>query len=129
MKEDLEKLVNDGKLTSKLAIQYLTLFVGEDNWEEHLKVLYARLQKKLGSKATEHFRKQVACTIMFPTHERNLDLRQPCKILFAVDKFEQFNDADWFERLREVARKDLMIQEFRSKLLDLGIIDPREYQP
>lgn len=126
----MRKFADGGNLDKELALQYLTLFIGNDDWEEHVPSLFAKYQKNNSKEeALEKFRQHLSYAILLPTIERHLKIDEPRRLLFGANKFDGFEGTDWYEKLRKVVKKDVAIHEVKMKAIGLGIIDPIELSP
>lgn len=133
--DDRSKLINDGIITKALAMRYLNTYIGQFDWEIHLNSVFKKLERDYGKElATEKMREVIACTLLLPQIEglhhvaERAEADKP-RLLYAVKTYRQFNERNWFDMLRKVVARDLEIEGWRQKALDLGIIDPIDYQP
>jgi len=121
---------DDFTLSIQDSTKYLNLYVGESDWEKHLKILYGRLLKKHGAaEAKELMRKTIACTILLPTHDKSKIPTPVENLLFWTPTYTQFNERDWVLELQEVIEADKDIEGWRNQCLSLGVVHPLEYSP
>lgn len=126
----MEQLVNDGSLTVELAEKYLTLYLGESDWQEKLGQLWAVQKKKLGEdKAKEFVKKSVACACLSPIINNAAIPEQNYVLLFWVSGWAQFNERDWFALFRETVKNDIEIEKNRMIILREGIFDHIDIPP
>jgi hypothetical protein len=134
VKELLEQVLEEDKLSIEVMKQYLSLYLGESEeyWQPHLEALYKRLRRNTSKEnAAKVFRTTVCCAILIRAFYRSvpLDSEHPETLLFSCGKYHQFKERDWFDDFKKVIKRDLEIQKFRDQVLQLGVIDPIDYQP
>lgn len=135
MKEELEKVLETNALTTDVATQYLSLYLGKDKeyWGRQIGVLWKRVRNKTRDEeqAKQLYRSIICCAILIRAYHRTvpLDDQHPESLLFGVEKYHQFKERDWFDALKKVIKRDVEIHKFRDQVLQLGVIDPLEYQP
>lgn len=130
--DDYNKLVKDGRITREVAQTLLSLYVAEIDWWPHVVTLHGRFQRKYGDvDANEMIKKAIAFTILLPAFDRSakIDDENPQNLLFWGITYHQFGQRDWFAALQKVAKEDRQILDWRREVLQLGIIDPIDYQP
>lgn len=127
-KEELEnKQLLEGNLRPA-ASRYLTIYLGEPStgtWEDHIDKLYDQHKRKHKDIA-EFMRNTIACAVLLPTHDK-INIDEPENILHKCSYWRQIDERDWFSDLKAVAKMDLKILEHRSKMLNLGVIEPIAY--
>jgi len=127
---ELHKVVEQGTLPVPVAVRYLNLYLGEANWDEHIKSVWSRYKRQNGCSAEQlasKMKRTVACTLLLPTYDKakqNLD--RPEDMLHRISTWDQFNERDWFAELQTTVSRDLKIKEWRKQVLMLGVIDPVE---
>lgn len=129
---DRSKFVNDGIITKSLAVRYLNTYIGQLDWETHLNRVFKRLERDYGKElATEKMREIIACTLLLPQIEglHHIAEADKARLLYTVKSYRQFSERNWSEMLRKIVARDLEIERWRQQALDLGIIDPIDYQP
>jgi hypothetical protein len=129
--EELSKVVEHNVLPVDVAQKYLNLYVGESDWSKHINKLWVNLENKNKNLdvSKEEIKKVIACTLLLPTVEKTT-IPDPCHlILFWCTSWSQLNERDWFGMLKDVIKKDLMIQLNMKRLLEIGVIDPIDYSP
>lgn len=130
--EDLQKVLEQDKITQTVAQKLLTLYVADIDWWPHVGRLYKQLRRrKSEDEARTAVRDSISFTILLPAFDRStrIDYERPEKLLFIGSKFHQFEERDWFNELKKVVRRDQQVTEWRRQVLSLGIVDPIEYQP
>jgi hypothetical protein len=129
--EELTKVVENSVLPINVAERYLNLYIGESEWEKHINKLWVNLENKNKNLdlSKEQIKKVISCALLLPTIEKT-NIPDPCHlILFWCTSWSQLNEKDWFALLKEVVKKDIMVQGNVKKLLELGVIDPIDYSP
>lgn len=122
--------VDEFKLSKKDAIKYLTIYVGESDWEINIDRLYARLSKNLGKDETiPMMRKILSCTILLPTYNKAIVPDVPENLLHQVQYWHQFGEKDWAKLMSEVVDRDHNIVTWRSQCQSLGVVYPIEFSP
>jgi hypothetical protein len=116
-------------LTRERALRYLKVYNADIDWAPHVDTLARRIVKQNDPSSQDKLRKQIACTILLPAMEKEVLTDPPQNLLFYCSKYHQFETTDWLELFSTVVRKDQMIDEVRSKALNLGIIYPLDYNP
>lgn len=131
--EVVARMMSANALPTEAYAKLLSVYVAPADWERYIIELYTRLLGKFGKDAAGQMTKQAVCfTILLPTLEPGLklDTASPQRLLFGCRSFSQFEDQDdWFEHLKAVVLKDQQIAEYRKEILQLGYIDPIDYQP
>lgn len=131
--EELTRVVKEGVLPGPVASQYLTLYLGEANWPNHISAVWTKLQRRNHSTQDEllaKMRRTIACAVLLPLHEPyKAQQERPENLLHRVIFWDQLNERDWFAELQKVIARDIQIQGWRNQALSLGVIDPLEYAP
>lgn len=113
--------------------KYLQFYVAQIDWRPHLKTLDAQTLRKNSRLSPSELRqlldKQKACTVLLPYYDKSKILNPPENLLFQVGNWHQMNERDWFSELKEILAQDTAYDFFKDDLLDLGIIDPLEFNP
>lgn len=126
----MEQLVEDNALTVELAEKYLTLYLGEADWQEKLGQLWSVQKKKLGEdKAKEFVKKSVACACLSPVINSAAIPEQNHVLLFWVSGWAQFNERDWFGLFKDVVKNDIDIEKNRMLILKEGLFDHIDIPP
>lgn len=131
MLAEMQKVTQEATLPKSVAQKYLTIYVGDADWKDHIDTLYFRFVKKYGDAASEKMRQAIAFAILLPLHDRStrIDIEHPENLMFRGPSFHQFDSKDWFAELQKVMKRDIKIQEdWRIQCLKLGYIDPIENQ-
>lgn len=128
--DELQRVVDNGVLSIPVAVRYLTLYLGDANWKQHIDSLWTRFKRQNGASNEElaaRMRKSIACAALLPTREKvKLDTERPENLLHRVSMWDQFKQRDWFDDLQKVVSRDISIKEWRKQTLQLGVIDPIE---
>jgi hypothetical protein len=129
--DDLSKVIENDTLPIDIAANYLTLYLGEEDWNKHINKLWINLEAKNKNSelSKEQIKNIISCAMLLPTVEKVTIPDPVYQILFWCTSWSQLSERNWFQLLKEVIKKDLIIQENRKKLLQLGIIDPIDYSP
>lgn len=132
--QDLSRVVKEGVLPGTVAQKYLTLYLGEADWLQHIDAVWARLQRRNDRVTKEELvglmRRAIACAVLLPTYDKTkLNFERPEELLNRVPFWDQYRERDWFQELRKVIARDIQIQGWRNQALHLGVIDPLEYAP
>ena len=123
MKQDIQDFLTDGSLSLPLAEHYLNIYVGHSSWEDHIKKLYAKIDRD-----PLLLRKMVACAVVLTAQEK-LVADPPHRLLFGIRSFDQFNEKDWVKELQAIVERDQKIERCRMQAFSLGIIDPIDFAP
>lgn len=111
------------------AIKYLTLYLGDSDWESHLKSIYFRLSKQLGAGASDEMRKIISCAILLPVYDKSKLTEVPENLLYWCSKYQQYKERDWVKLFDKVRVRDKQIEKWREQCLSMGIVYPLEYSP
>ena len=118
------------ELRKEDAVKYLTLFLGEDNWEYHLGVLYKRLRRKFSDdKLGEEMRKQISCAILLPFLTSTKVPAEPSELLYSCRYYHQFEEKDWWAHLEQMMKQDKQIEKYRGACLALGRVEKVKLHP
>jgi len=129
--DQLNIVIEQNTLPVDIAEKYLNLYVGDCDWVKHINKLWINLENKNKntSVSKEEIKKVISCTALLPTVEK-ITIPDPVhQILFWCTSWSQLHDRDWFTLLKEVIKKDILIQQNRKALLSIGVIDPIDYSP
>lgn len=117
-------------MKTKDAARYLSLYVGESDWERHITERYKQLAKSSSeAQAKNDLRKSVACATLLPIYDRYKVPDPPENLLFWCKSFRQYGERDWEALLVETMERDTQIAKWRNQCQSLGIIDPIDYSP
>jgi hypothetical protein len=126
----MEQLVSTNALTLELAEKYLTIYLGESDWQEKLSQLWSVQKKKLGEdKAKEFIKKSVACACLTPIINKSSIPEQNHVLLFWVSGWPQFNERDWYSLFKETVKSDIQIEKNRMIIIKEGIFDHIDIPP
>lgn len=128
----MRTIAEEGKGLDALASRYLTIYVGQSDWNRHIANLANRLVRKHGEQAAKDLlRKAISFAIILPAFDRStrIDPDHPENLLFWGMKYDQFPQKDWFKELRKIIGRDILVQQWQEQALTLGVIDPIDYQP
>lgn len=112
------------------AARYLTIYLGEPttgDWDSHIEELFRRNKNKVKDIA-EFMRNTVSCAILTPTHDK-VNTKEPENVLHKCQYWRQINERDWFSDLKKIAKQDINIINNRAKMLNLGVVEPLQWQP
>lgn len=129
--QSVESLALNGTMSFDLAEKYLNIYIGEADWKEKIGQLWTVQKKKIGDeqKAKDFIKKSVACACLSPIINKAVIPDEKHVLLFWVSGWPQFNERDWFELLREIAKKDLEIEKYRKIIFSLGIFEHIDMSP
>ncbi len=129
--QSVESLALNGTMSFDLAEKYLSIYIGEADWKEKIGQLWTVQKKKIGDeqKAKDFIKKSVACACLSPIINKAVIPDEKHVLLFWVSGWPQFNERDWFELLREIAKKDLEIEKYRKIIFSLGIFEHIDMSP
>lgn len=129
--EELMKVTEQGVLPVDTAQKYLNLYIGESDWPKHINQLWLNLENKNKNLdlSKEDIKRIISCTLLLPTYEKTTIPDPVHLILFWCTSWGQLKERDWFSLFQDVVRKDILIQNNRKNLLDIGVIDPIDYSP
>lgn len=129
--QSIEALASNGTLSFDVAEKYLTIYLGEADWKEKIGQLWTVQKKKLGDeqKAKDFIKKSVACACLSPIINKNAIPDEKHAMLFWVSGWPQFNERDWFELFRGIAKKDLEIERNRKIVIESGIFSQIDISP
>jgi hypothetical protein len=126
---ELHRVVEKGVLPTPIAVRYLTLYLGNAEWEQHINALWTRFTRQNGASREQlvaRMRRSIACAILLPVHDPSKLEERPENILHRASTWSQFQERDWFHALQGEMARDLEVQGWRAEALALGIIDPIE---
>lgn len=119
-----DTLMQARQIEKKDLIKYLGIYISLDvDWERQINNLYSKL------KDLDRLKKQIACTILLPTHDKSVLTDPPQNLLFWCGKYDRFAERDWVEDLYKVIDFDTKIAANRKQYLDIGFVHPIEYAP
>lgn len=122
--------VSEFKVSKDDAIKYLSIYVGDADWETNINRLYSRLEKKFGKdQVVPMMRRVLACTILLPAYDKTTIPDVPENLLHWVSSYHQFEDRDWVSLLQGVMEKDKQIVKWRAQCQSLGVVHPLEFSP
>lgn len=129
--EELTNVIEKGVLSVDTAQKYLNIYVGESDWPKHINQLWTNLENKNKNLdlSKDEIKKIIACTLLLPTYEKTTIPDPVHLILFWCTSWGQLKERDWFTLFKDVIKKDILIQNNRKNLLDIGVIDPIDYSP
>jgi hypothetical protein len=120
----------ENELDKTVAAKYLSLYVGDTNWEYHIGLIWNRLSKKHSpDEARAIMRKTIACAVLLPMYDHTKIPELPENLLYWVPSYSQYEEKDWFFLLKETITKDEQIDRWRNEALSLGIVYPLDYSP
>jgi len=134
LEDELRKVIEQGKLPVTVADKYLTMYVGNADWEKHIMKLHSDFNKRYGGDVEAigiQMRGAISCATLLPREDRStqIDPQNPQNLLFRCPSWSQYHEKNWFELFKKVIARDMEIRQWRHEALSLGIIDPIEYQP
>jgi hypothetical protein len=129
--QELTKVTEQGILSIDTAQKYLNVYIGDSDWSKHINQLWLNLEAKNKNLdlSKEDIKRIIACTMLLPTYEKTTIPDPVHLILFWCTTWGQLKEKDWFSLLQDVVKKDILIQNNRKNLLDIGVIDPIDYSP
>jgi len=127
----LEKTISKDTISFDVAEKYLTLFLGQSDWDAHIKKLWKMSgSKNLTEEQRKFFvKKTISCAIMLPLLEGTTIPTPPDKLLFWCTAWTQFNEKDWFQLFKENIKEDIKIIKYRNEIIMLGVVDPIDVSP
>jgi hypothetical protein len=126
----MEQLLTTNSLSVELAEKYLTLYLGDAQWQEKISQLWSVQSKKLGEeKAKEFVKKSVACACLSPVINKSAIPEENHVLLFWVSGWPQFNERDWFSLFKDVVKNDIQVEKNRSIILNEGIFEHIDIPP
>ena len=127
----IEALAADGTLSFDVAEKYLTIYLGEADWKEKIGQLWTVQKRRLGDdqKAKDFIKKSVACACLSPIINKSSIPDEKHVLLFWVGGWPQFNERDWFDLLKSIAKKDLEIEKNRKIVLQSGVFNQIDVSP
>jgi len=129
--ESLEKVVKENTIPLDVAEKYLTIFLGQNDWNKALMRLWDFSGGKFSDieERKNFVKKSISCSILLNYTEKT-NIPQPAeKLLLWCSSWTQFNERNWFEIFQDLVRKDIQIIENRNKAIILGVIDPIDITP
>jgi hypothetical protein len=129
--QSLEAVVSEGTLSFDVAERYLTIYLGEADWKDKITSLW-NLQKKKHSDivtAKDMVKKAVACACLIPVLEKASIPEDNHQLLFWVTAWAQFKEKDWFSLFQDVIKNDIIIENNRKKILQMGIFEQIDMSP
>lgn len=129
--QSIETLANDGTLSFDIAEKYLNIYLGEADWKEKISQLWTVQKRKLGDeqKAKDFVKKSVACACLSPVINKSAIPDEKHVLLFWVSGWPQFNERDWFDLFRNVAKNDILIDKNRKIIMECGIFNQIDMSP
>jgi hypothetical protein len=129
--QSIEALATNGTLSFDVAEKYLTIYLGEADWKEKIGQLWTVQKRKIGDEqqAKEFIKKSVACACLSPIINKAPIPEEKHVMLFWVAGWPQFNERDWFDMLRAIAKKDLEVENNRKIVLQSGIFNQIDVSP
>lgn len=129
--QSIEALAENGTLSFDVAEKYLTIYLGEADWKEKIGQLWTVQKRRLGDeqKAKDFIKKSVACACLSPIINKSSIPDEKHVLLFWVGGWPQFNERDWFDLLKSIAKKDLEIEKNRKIVLQSGIFNQIDVSP
>jgi len=129
--QSIETLANDGTLSFDIAEKYLNIYLGEADWKEKISQLWTVQKRKLGDeqKAKDFVKKSVACACLSPVINKSAIPDEKHVLLFWVSGWPQFNERDWFDLFRNVAKNDIVIDKNRKIIMECGIFNQIDMSP
>ncbi|HJS83568.1 MAG TPA: hypothetical protein VJ742_12115 [Nitrososphaera sp.] len=133
--EELQKFVDEGVLSWAVAEKYLSLYLGAADWETEKIKIYNQLLKRYGNDrdtAGHRMKEVIACAVLLPIIDRgtkHLEREGPEQLFEKVIFYSQFHDRDWVALLKEVVKRDIQINHWRTELVAQGVIDPIDHSP
>ncbi len=104
--------------------KYLSIYYSDQvEWEEQLK----RLSRQVSDSSRR--RKQAAYTILAPYLHKTAKTTPIESLLFVCNKWADYDDLDWVDKLEETYYEDIATEALRAELLALGYIHPIEHDP
>lgn len=127
----LEKVVNEGVISTEIADSYLRIYVADIDWNPHLSKLWSNTKNKIKDEDQSkiHIKKVIACTTLLPYYDKTVIPENPQNLLFWSPTWNQFNEKDWLSLYREVVKKDIEIRGNRRKIVSYGIVEAIDYLP
>ena len=129
--QSIETLANEGTLSFDIAEKYLNIYLGEADWKEKISQLWTVQKRKLGDeqKAKDFVKKSVACACLSPVINKSAIPDEKHVLLFWVSGWPQFNERDWFDLFRNVAKNDIVIDKNRKIIMECGIFNQIDMSP
>lgn len=131
MIENLEKVVNDGIITTDVADAYLKIYLADIDWKPHIAKVWSNTKNKLKDdfESRIHMKKSLACATILPLYDKTVIPDNPQNLLFWCPAWSQFNERDWFQIYQETIKKDIEIKNYRKKIVSCGVVDAIDYFP
>jgi len=129
--QSMTTVVEDGTMPLDVAEKYLSLYIGECDWNSKIAYLWSTQKKKFKDEdsAKEYVKKSVACACLTLIYNKTAIPEDKSSLLFWVGGWPQFNERDWFSIFREIIKKDLEIDQHRKAVIQLGVFDYIDMSP
>lgn len=124
-----ENATMNATLDKKEAAKYLTLYLGNADWNQAINRLFLQLKKKHGSDIAAAMRRTLACAILLPKDDHIKVPSDPTKVLFWATSAANQAQKDWWEALQAEMARDKEIDKNRHIVSTLGVIHPIDYSP
>jgi hypothetical protein len=129
--DTLQKVIDDHTIPLDVAEKYLTLFLGQANWQKAI----SKLWEVSGSKNKDidqrklFVKKSISCATLISYVDKANIPEVPENLLFWCSGWVQFNERDWFKMYQDLVKQDIEIIENRNKAIVIGVIDPIDISP
>ena len=128
--DPLSAVVEDGVISSEVAVRYLSLYLGESNWPKHIMTIWRRrLKGSSEDQAKDYMRNLISFVVCLSEKDESKLTDPPENFLFWAQKYDELYEEDWFSKFQSIVKKDVEILKAQKSLISLGYIDPIEYCP
>lgn len=123
------KVQKENKLQLDDVKKYLTIYLGEADWDNAIKRVYIQISKKYRNDASKKMQEVLSCAILLPLYDSIKIPHDPTKVLFWAQSESNLLQHDWYDCLQSEMEKDRAILKNRQVVSTLGVITPIDYSP